>query len=283
MISGYNWSGVQNWASLHPAGWINDPIDNFRYEAHHYWDADNSGVYSTTYSDNLLSAEATHSSYGTGAPTITAFSLNGPDTVTARNISATIEAMDDGDSESDLDVKISEYSDFRDAAWQPFKSPLPFTVSSSSGEKTLYAIARDSAGNTSPVTSLSLSYLPESESPQPPEDTTVNPPPKEDSPPAQETSPLKSTKTPVPAAGDTTSHPSQTNDTSGEDDDSEGTPQPTRSDDEPTNTAKSAPHEVEAVEPEATEQNRMTLIFSTVGVVSALSLAVVLFNLLRRQ
>lgn len=46
MVPGNRWSGAQNWPETHPTAWIVDPANNFRYEAHHYWDTDNSGDYS---------------------------------------------------------------------------------------------------------------------------------------------------------------------------------------------------------------------------------------------
>lgn len=57
LVPGYNWSGVRTWRAMHPAGWISDPADNFRYEAHHYWDADASGTYRQSYRDELKAAE----------------------------------------------------------------------------------------------------------------------------------------------------------------------------------------------------------------------------------
>ncbi len=50
MVAGYQWSGVQVWADEHPSAWIVDPLDNFRYEAHHYWDVDHSSLYRQSYS-----------------------------------------------------------------------------------------------------------------------------------------------------------------------------------------------------------------------------------------
>ncbi|HVF85086.1 MAG TPA: cellulase family glycosylhydrolase [Abditibacteriaceae bacterium] len=57
MVPGYNWSGAQGWAGTHPKSWIVDPTNNFRYEAHHYWDRDNSGDYPDRYSDEVQNAE----------------------------------------------------------------------------------------------------------------------------------------------------------------------------------------------------------------------------------
>ena len=45
LVSGYAWSGVQEWSRQHPVPWITDIGDNHRYEAHHFWDRDHSGDY----------------------------------------------------------------------------------------------------------------------------------------------------------------------------------------------------------------------------------------------
>lgn len=45
MIPGYDWSSLVRWSDNHPDSWISDPIDNFRYEAHHYWDKGGEGHY----------------------------------------------------------------------------------------------------------------------------------------------------------------------------------------------------------------------------------------------
>lgn len=37
MVPGYHWSHVAGWAEQHPRAWIDDPADNIRYAAHHYW------------------------------------------------------------------------------------------------------------------------------------------------------------------------------------------------------------------------------------------------------
>lgn len=49
MVAGYEWAGVQVWADQHPSAWIVDPLDNVRYEAHHYWDVDHSSLYRRSY------------------------------------------------------------------------------------------------------------------------------------------------------------------------------------------------------------------------------------------
>ena len=43
--SGVAFSGAQNWPRNHPAPWIDDPADAIVYEAHYYFDRDNSGTY----------------------------------------------------------------------------------------------------------------------------------------------------------------------------------------------------------------------------------------------
>lgn len=58
LVPGYNWSGAQQWSTQHPAAWISDPAGNFRYEAHHYWDRDNSSAYVAGYSQEVADAEA---------------------------------------------------------------------------------------------------------------------------------------------------------------------------------------------------------------------------------
>ena len=58
LVSGYNWSGVQQWSRWNGRPWIRDPIDNVRYEAHQYWDPDNSGTYAATYAADVRDAAA---------------------------------------------------------------------------------------------------------------------------------------------------------------------------------------------------------------------------------
>ena len=56
LVQGYEWAGAQRWATNHPASWIDDPDNNFRYEAHHYWDRDNSGAYTHSYAEEVANA-----------------------------------------------------------------------------------------------------------------------------------------------------------------------------------------------------------------------------------
>ena len=58
LVPGYNWSGAQRWTSTHPKKWITDWANNHRYEAHHYWDRDNSGQYKNSYSAEVADAVA---------------------------------------------------------------------------------------------------------------------------------------------------------------------------------------------------------------------------------
>ena len=58
LVPGYNWAGVRTWRVTHPQSWIHDPASNFRYEAHHYWDADASGTYRLTYPQELDALKA---------------------------------------------------------------------------------------------------------------------------------------------------------------------------------------------------------------------------------
>lgn len=58
LVGGYFWSGVQNWNRYHPQPWIRDPFGKMRYEAHHYWDSDNSGDYPDSYEREVENAEA---------------------------------------------------------------------------------------------------------------------------------------------------------------------------------------------------------------------------------
>jgi Cellulase (glycosyl hydrolase family 5) len=56
LVSGYLWSGVRSWTQQHPDAWIKDNLGKFRYEAHHYWDRDNSGGYGHSYDEEVVEA-----------------------------------------------------------------------------------------------------------------------------------------------------------------------------------------------------------------------------------
>ena len=45
MVPGYSYSSAGSWAKNHPKPWIADSANNFRYEAHNYWDGNGSGTF----------------------------------------------------------------------------------------------------------------------------------------------------------------------------------------------------------------------------------------------
>jgi endoglucanase len=50
MVPGDSWSSANRWETTHgPLAWISDPAANFLYEAHQYFDSDESGTYAQTY------------------------------------------------------------------------------------------------------------------------------------------------------------------------------------------------------------------------------------------
>ncbi len=54
MVPGDNWSGAYSWIQIHGASsWVNDPMNNYMYEAHQYFDSDNSGSYAISYDVEL--------------------------------------------------------------------------------------------------------------------------------------------------------------------------------------------------------------------------------------
>lgn len=54
LVSGDSWSAAHLWLAAHgPDSWITDPADNFAYEAHCYFDQDNSGSYAMTYDEEF--------------------------------------------------------------------------------------------------------------------------------------------------------------------------------------------------------------------------------------
>jgi hypothetical protein len=56
LVSGYAQMSPADWGRLHPHAWIRDPAGRVAYEAHDYFDRDNSGRYRAGYAD-----EAAHS------------------------------------------------------------------------------------------------------------------------------------------------------------------------------------------------------------------------------
>lgn len=71
-VAGYSFSGIQNWTANHgPTGWITDPLNNFRYEGHHYWDTDHSGQYNDSYASVNSASSASGTSRGDAITTRT--------------------------------------------------------------------------------------------------------------------------------------------------------------------------------------------------------------------
>lgn len=54
MVPGYQWSHVYSWTDQHDDAWIDDPADNIRYTAHHYWQLD----YDRSYDAEVAAAAA---------------------------------------------------------------------------------------------------------------------------------------------------------------------------------------------------------------------------------
>jgi uncharacterized protein (TIGR03437 family) len=54
LVPGDSWSSANRWVQTHGAlSWINDPSNNFAYEAHQYFDRDESGRYAVSYDAEL--------------------------------------------------------------------------------------------------------------------------------------------------------------------------------------------------------------------------------------
>jgi endoglucanase len=54
LVPGDSWSSAEAWPRVHGTNaWINDPSGQFAYEAHTYFDSDNSGSYKMTYDQEL--------------------------------------------------------------------------------------------------------------------------------------------------------------------------------------------------------------------------------------
>jgi hypothetical protein len=77
LVSGYTAGTMGAWLNPttgQPEPYITDPADNFRWEAHHYWDATSTGKYTGTYADAVAAGYG--SSQGDAARTRTWFELN---------------------------------------------------------------------------------------------------------------------------------------------------------------------------------------------------------------
>lgn len=57
-VSGIGYSGAQSWPQNHPKPWVDDPAGAVLYEAHYYFDRDNSGTYRNRFSDEDANARS---------------------------------------------------------------------------------------------------------------------------------------------------------------------------------------------------------------------------------
>jgi hypothetical protein len=57
-VSAYPWGSVWSFGASHPRAWIRDPANRVRYEAHQYFDHDNSGTYRGSYEEELALVNA---------------------------------------------------------------------------------------------------------------------------------------------------------------------------------------------------------------------------------
>ncbi|CAN5176455.1 hypothetical protein BH09PAT1_BH09PAT1_0960 [soil metagenome] len=159
MVEGYNYAAAQTWSTNHPTAWITDSANNFRYEAHHYWDSDNSGTYVSNYATELASAISHgYTATGTQAPSGSLVINSGSTSTATTSVTLTPSASDDIDSSSWLQIKISNLSDFSDANWQTFSSSFAWSLSNGTGVKSVSAQFRDSAGNVSATSTANITY-----------------------------------------------------------------------------------------------------------------------------
>lgn len=57
-VSGYGGASPNQWTRYHRRAWIHDPLDQIRYEAHQYFDADRTGHYSRSFAEETARARA---------------------------------------------------------------------------------------------------------------------------------------------------------------------------------------------------------------------------------
>lgn len=183
LVAGYNWSGAQQWTNQHPRAWITDA--NIRYEAHHYWDRDNSGAYVNSYAAEVADAQArgyvaspsTTTTAGptttTIAPTTTTVPPAGVDT-TAPSTPQNVYALASGGkvkvswkASTDTGSGVAGYEVYRGPSRSgPFVKVATVTgagyMDSSVLRRTQYAyyvVAVDGAGNRSPASGVAVVYV----------------------------------------------------------------------------------------------------------------------------
>jgi hypothetical protein len=153
MVAGYNYSSVKDWPTIHASNWITDPSNNFRYEAHQYFDCDGSGQYIDSYSQSLTCAQGDgFSAVGPGAPT---GNIALGDTLANNQVRLTLSDQDDVDQQSTTMMRLSSVANFSGASWQNF-SATPAWNYSPGVSQTVYVQYRDSAGNLSAIYPLNF-------------------------------------------------------------------------------------------------------------------------------
>jgi aryl-phospho-beta-D-glucosidase BglC (GH1 family) len=55
-VSGYGGASPSQWPRYHPRAWVHDPAGQVRYEAHQYFDADHTGEYGRTFTEEVRRA-----------------------------------------------------------------------------------------------------------------------------------------------------------------------------------------------------------------------------------
>ena len=55
-VSGYGGASPSQWPVYHPRAWVGDPAGQVRYEAHQYFDADHTGEYGRTFTEETRRA-----------------------------------------------------------------------------------------------------------------------------------------------------------------------------------------------------------------------------------
>lgn len=78
-VAGFNWSSLRWWRTTNPDPWIDDPADNFRYVAHHYWDIGGGGEYEESFSSVVRRASREGFSAGKNATALHSLLLHSLD------------------------------------------------------------------------------------------------------------------------------------------------------------------------------------------------------------
>ena len=92
------------------------------------------------------------------SPTGSMVIASGATYTTVTDVALTLSATDDLDSSSNLQMLVSENSDFTGASWESFVPLKIFTLSTGDGTKTVYVKFKDTAGNISETYSDIIIY-----------------------------------------------------------------------------------------------------------------------------